>query len=178
MTKLSARLGLTRFEADEYYKQALQAYNKKKMDEAILAMEQAIELLPNNAEYYAARGFFYLEDGIIDKAGEDFEQALTTHPYEPLAHYGRGMIAYNARNWDEALAHFTDAYRSDPDRVETLYYLAIVHHHKHQNARASEVMQQAAQLMEVRGDKRQRDAERWVKEFDKLAAEQRQLPPG
>jgi len=178
MAKMSQRLGLTRYEADEQYKVALQAYEKKKMDEAILAMEQAIELLPSNAEYYAARGFFYLEDGVIDKAGEDFEQALTLHTYEPLAHYGRGMIAYNARNWDEALAHFNDAYRADPDRVETLYYLAIVHHHKQENELAAQIMTRAVAMMEKRGDKRQRDAERWIKEFEKLAAEQRQLPSG
>jgi len=178
MAKMSQRFGLTRYEADEHYKDALQAYERKKMDEAILAMEQAIELLPSNAEYYAARGFFYLEDGVIDKAGEDFERALTLHAYEPLAHYGRGMIAYNARNWDEALAHFNDAYRADPDRVETLYYLAIVHHHKRENDLASQVMSRAAMMMEKREDKRQRDADRWIKEFDRLAEEQRQLTSG
>jgi tetratricopeptide (TPR) repeat protein len=143
MARLAQRFGLTRYEADEYYKQALLAYGKKNLNEAILAMERAIELLPRNSEYYAARGFFYLEDGVVNKANEDFERALALHPYETLAHFGRGMIAYHAKNWEEALAHFTDAYHADPNRAETLYYLALVHHHRQNNAQALAIMQQA-----------------------------------
>jgi tetratricopeptide (TPR) repeat protein len=179
MARLAQRLGLTRYEADEHYKQALAFYNKKSMDEAILAMENAIALLPNSSEYYAARGFFYLEDGIPNKAAEDFEQALKLHPYETLAHYGRGLMAYNAKNWDEALAHFTDAYRADPKRAETLYYLALTLHHKRDNAHALPYMQKAAQLMDQAGDKRKRDADKWVKEFESLIEERRkQLTSG
>lgn len=176
MARLAQRFGLTRYEADEYYKQALQAYDKKNLNDAILAMEQAIELLPKNSEYYAARGFFYLEDGVINKAADDFERALKIHPYETLAHFGRGMIAYNSKNWDEAQAHFTDAYHADPERPETLYYLALVHHHKRDNARALEFMKQAQSLLDQRGDKRQADANRWIRELTKLVEEQRQLP--
>jgi tetratricopeptide (TPR) repeat protein len=175
MAFLAQRFGLTRYEADEYYKLALAAYDKRKMDEALLAMEQAIELLPRNSEYYAARGFFFLEDGVINKANDDFEKALSIHPYETMAHFGRGMIAYNAKNWDEAQAHFQDAYYSNPERPEILYYLALVHHHKHANEQALAYMQQAHALFEKAGDKRQSDANRWVRELGKLANQQKQL---
>ncbi len=176
MTRLVQRLGLTRYEADEYYKQALAAYQKRHLDEAILAMERAIELLPTNAEYYAARGFFYLEDGVKDKAGEDFEAALRHYPYETLAHYGRGVIAYASKNWDEALAHFTDAYRSRPERPETLYYLALTYHHKGQNAQALGLMQQANAHFEQADDKRKADSGRWLRELEKQVAQQQQAP--
>ncbi|GAB4519937.1 MAG: hypothetical protein OHK0046_29530 [Anaerolineae bacterium] len=175
MARIAQRLGLTRYEADEYYKQALDAYNKRKLDEAIIAMEQAILLLPKNSEYYAARGFFYLQDGIINKAQEDFQQALKLYPYEVLAHYGRGMIAYNSRNWDEALAHFNDAYRAKPDRAETVYYLALVYHHKGMNLQAYPLMQQALALFEKTDDKRKADASRWLRTLEKQAEEQKQL---
>lgn len=176
MARLVQRMGLTRFEADEYYKEALDAYIKRKLDEAIVTMDKAIELLPNNAEYYAARGFFYLEDGIDHKAGEDFEQALKLFPYETLAHYGRGVIAYKSKNWDEALAHFTDAYRSRPDRPETLYYLALAHHHKGQNVKALGYMQQAHGIFEKAGDKRRMtDSNKWLKALEKQAEEQQKL---
>lgn len=179
MSRLTQRLGLTRFEADEHYKQALQAYDKRNMEEALLAMEQAIIMLPDESEYWAARGLFYLEDGINDKAAADFEQALRLHPYEPLAHYGRGVIAYNSRNWDEALAHFTDAYRADPKRPETLYYLGLTHHRRRENRYALNVMQQAQARFEEKEDRRARDAARWIKTFEKMAEEERdQLPDG
>lgn len=171
MARLTQRLGLTRFEADEYYKKAIIAYNKRNGDEAILNMELAIELLPTNAEYYAARGFFYLQDGIKDKAQVDFEQALKIYPYEMMAHFGRGIIAYEDKNWDEALAHFNDAYRSDPKRAETLYYLALTHHRKSENVQALAFMRLADAGFDVNKDKRKRNTERWIKTLESLVAQ-------
>lgn len=168
MPPLSQRLGLTRYESDELYRQALEAYRKRQMDEAVLKMNDAIALLPTHAEYYAARGFFSLEDGEKKKALEDFQHALKLNPLEMLAHYGRGIIAYGDKNWDEALAHFTDAYRSDPNRAETLYYLAITYHRKTNNAAAKNFMEQALAGMEKSGDKRRGDAQKWLREFQRL----------
>src|SRR5215467_7517850 len=109
MARITQRLGFSRFEADEYYQQALDSYRKEKPDTAILQLNDAIALLPNRAEYYAARGFFYLGEDDKDKAIPDFEKALKLNKLEMLAHFGRGMIAYKDKNWDEALAHFGDA---------------------------------------------------------------------
>jgi tetratricopeptide (TPR) repeat protein len=177
MAKFSQRLGLTRYEADEYYKQALAAYGKMQLEQAILDMNQAIELLPNNAEYYAARGLFYLEDGVKDKAQADFEQALKLHRHEMLANFGRGIIAYNDKNWDEALAHFLDAYAVEPQRPEILYYLALTYHRKGNNNAALPYMEQAQAAFEATSDKRRTDANRWVKEFQRLMAQaQKPLP--
>jgi tetratricopeptide (TPR) repeat protein len=167
MARLTQRLGFTRFEADEYYKQALDAFVKRRFDEAILSMDKAIEALPTKSEYYAARGFFYLEDGVRDKALADFEHALKLYRYEMLAHYGRGIIAYEDRNWDEALAHFSDAYRADPKRPETLYYLALLYHRKGNNEAAQQLMAQAQAAFEAANDRRKADASRWVKELQK-----------
>lgn len=171
MARLVERLGLTRYEADEYYKQALQAYEKRQIEEALLKMEAAINLLSNEPEYYAARGLFYLEDGIYDKAQADFERALKLNPYEMLAHYGRGVIAYKDNNFDEAEAHFRDAFIANQTRPETLYYLALVYHRKRDNRRAHATMQQAGSLFPEK-DKRRGDANRWVREFQRLIDQQ------
>lgn len=165
---LTARLGLTRYDADEYYKEALEQYKKRNLEEALLKMEQAIQLLPHNSEYYAVRGFFYLQDGVRQRALQDFEQALKLHPYEMLAHYGRGVIAYQDKNWDEAMAHFTDAWAAMPDRPETLYYLGLVAHRQGQQMQALNWMQQAHAQFEKHEDKRHaRDAERWLRELER-----------
>jgi tetratricopeptide (TPR) repeat protein len=177
MPRLTQRLGFTRYEADEYYREALQHYGKRKVNDAILSMERAIELLPTNAEYYAARGFFYLEDGIDKKAAVDFEKALELYSYEMMAHYGLGMIAYKAKKWDEAQEHFTNAYRANPERPETLYYLALSHHHKGENTPALAYMQQAEVLFEANEDKRKSQTGRWVRQLQKLAKQAR-LPEG
>ncbi|MEP7292308.1 MAG: hypothetical protein ABI835_11020, partial [Chloroflexota bacterium] len=56
MPRINQQLGFTRYEADEYYKQALDAYQKGDLDAAVDAMKNAIAALPKKAEYYAARG--------------------------------------------------------------------------------------------------------------------------
>lgn len=178
MVNFTQRLGLTRYEADEYYKKALEAYGKLKLEEAILNMDEAIKALPNNSEYYAARGLFYLEDGVTEKAQADFEYAVKLHRYELLACYGRGIIAFKQGNWDEALAHFTDAYGADPNRPETLYYLALTQHRKGNHAAALPLMEKAQTALETAGDKRRVDATKWVKELQRLIAQaQKPLTP-
>lgn len=168
MAVFTRRLGVTRFQADEYYQLALAAYGKRNMDDAIDNMTKAIEVLPTRGEYYAARGFFYLEDGVPDKAQADFDKALKIYPFEMLAHYGRGMMAYKDKNWDAALQHFTGAFRADPKRPETLYYLALVYHRKGQNAAALNLMSQAVTGFEAANDKRKSDAARWVRELQRV----------
>jgi tetratricopeptide (TPR) repeat protein len=178
MTRLVQRLGLTRYEADEHYKRALQLYQKGELNDAILEVGYAIELLPTNPEYYATRGFFYLEDGIEREASEDFDESLRLYPYEMLAHYGLGIIAWRDKNWSEAQEHFTAAYRADPERPETLYYLALAHHRNQENDRASAYMQKAAERFDAQGDgKNRRNADRWIKEFEKLLKQLRDANP-
>jgi tetratricopeptide (TPR) repeat protein len=167
MARITQRLGLTRFEADEYYQQALASYRKAKPDTAILQMTDAIALLPTRAEYYAARGYFYLGEDNKEKALADFEKALKLDRLEMLAHYGRGMIAYKDKNWEEALAHFGDAYKADPKRPETLYYLALTYHRKGSHEVARRLMDMAVSAF-AENDKRRGDAQKWVKEFDKI----------
>jgi tetratricopeptide (TPR) repeat protein len=182
MARLVQRLGLTRYEADEHYKKALlilKDVEKKNstatVDDAIIEITYAIDLLPTNAEYYAARGYFYLLDSMNREAQTDFEQALKVYAYEMLAHFGLGVLAYRERQWDVALAHFQDAYYAQMDRAETLYYLALTHHRKQQNAQALEWMTRAEALFEQANNaKQKRHATHWIKEFDKLA--KKQLP--
>jgi tetratricopeptide (TPR) repeat protein len=178
MSRVTARFGLSRFEADEYYQLALDAYKKGRYDVAINNLNDAIGLMPNRAELYAARGFIYLEDGVKDKAQADFQQAIKIFPLEMLAHYGRGIIAFNDKNWDEAIAHFTDAYKSDPNRPETLYYLALAYHRKGEHEIARRVMDNAFNAF-TESDKRKSDAQKWVKEFDKILGKKDSptLPP-
>lgn len=168
MSQLTKRLGLSRYDADVEYKLSIQHYLKRQLTDAILAVERAIELLPTNAEYLAARGFYYLEDGAEKEAKRDFEAALAVFAYEVLAHVGLGMLAYRNSKWDVALEHFIQAYRADPKRAETAYYLALCYHRKLQNKEALDYMTKAVALMEKSNDKRKADAQKWVKQFEKM----------
>lgn len=178
MARITARLGMTRYEADEYYRIALDKFDKKKLEEAINNIDLAIDMYPRRAEYHAVRGYFRLQDGTPVEAGEDFDQALAINPYEILANFGKGVIAYNHKDYDQALDYFTKAWAAQPERAETLYYLGLTFHRKRDNVQAKFYMSQAADTYEKTAEtdrearKRMRSAEKWLSEFDKLIAEQ------
>jgi tetratricopeptide (TPR) repeat protein len=169
MARLVARFGITRLEAD-----ALDFFQKNNLDQAILNMNSAIELLPNRSEYHAARGFFRLEDGDPNRAEPDFDKALQINPYELLANFGKGVIAYNHKDYDKALEFFMKAWAAENNRPETLYYLALAHHRKKDNHFAFYWMQQAIALYQNLPEddrearRRLRNAEKWIGEFEKL----------
>lgn len=174
MANLPARFGLTRYEADEHYKMAINFYQKRNLEQALLHIGHALRLLPYNAEYHAAQGFFHLEDGVPDKAEAAFDEALRLNQYEMLANYGKGVLAYKQKNWQAALQYFMNAWAALPERPETLYYLALTTHHTGDNRRALEWMRQAAaayaKLESPEARKPARDAARWVAELERLVA--------
>ncbi len=178
MPRIDQRLGFTRYEADEYYKQALDAYRKGDFDNAVDAMTNAIAALPKKAEYYAARGLMYLDDAVNQKALADFDMALKLFPHELLAHYGRGILAYREQNWDEALEHFTAAYYADTERPETLYYLALTYYRQRDFASAANLMKLAHDRFEALNDKRKADAAKWLRELGKMAEKTAELLGG
>jgi tetratricopeptide (TPR) repeat protein len=167
MANLTQRLGLPRYEADEFYKLGLAAFAKGDYDQAIDNLNKAIDLLPTNSEYLAARGYMFLRDGVRDKANNDFDSALRHHEFEMLAHFGRGILAYKDKNWEDAETAFSRARAVEPERAETLYYLALVYHRQKNNKAALPMMQQAEDLFEIAKDKRRLDARQWVREFQK-----------
>ncbi len=178
MPRIDQRLGFTRFEADEHYKQALDAYRKGDFDTAVDAMKNAIAALPNKAEYYAARGLMYLDDGVTQSAQEDFDYALQLFPHEMLAHYGMGMIAFKNQEWDEALQRFTAAYYADTTRPETLYYLALTYYRQRDFASAANLMKLANDRFEALNDKRKADSQRWLRELARMADKTAELLKG
>ncbi|MCA9916096.1 MAG: tetratricopeptide repeat protein, partial [Anaerolineae bacterium] len=85
-----------------------------------------------------------------------------------------GTIFFQREDYEAALQFFTKAWAALPNRVETLYYLALTEHRLRNNQKALQRMQQATEKLgqqdindrETR--KRQRNAERWINEFEKL----------
>jgi tetratricopeptide (TPR) repeat protein len=175
-----SRFGITRYEADEYYRIALDYYNKKNLEEAVSNITNAIDLFPKRAEFYSTRGFFHMEESVFDKAEADFDRALKLHPYDVLANYGKGAIAYSRAEYEVARDYFMKAWAANQQRPETLYYLALTEHRLKNNVKAIEWMRQAAHIYEPLAEtdaearKRKRNADRWIGEFHKLAEQQRQ----
>ncbi len=170
MKKMWQRLGLSRYQADERYALALSAFAKKDMPGARAEIQAALELLPRHAEYHAALGLFQLEGKAARQAAVAFERALALDPYDMLANYGLGALAYREKNWQSAEQFFLTALAAKPDRAETQYYLAMACHRQGRNAEAQRWMEAAQARFTKAQDRRQRHCSGWLREFAKLQA--------
>ena len=170
MTRLGQRLGIPRYKADERYQAGLAAFTARDLKMAIAELQAAIELLPNHAEYHATLGFLLLEDKQRAKADVSFERSITLNPYEMLSNYGKGMIAYRAKDWKAAAGYFASALVARPNRPETQYYMAMVKHRLGKNGDALNWMRSAAAGFATAKDRRESHCSAWMREFEKLYA--------
>ena len=162
------RFGRARYAADRHYQRALTAWQDGRLPEARLAAENAIEMLPSQAEYQALLGWLLLEDDARAAALAAFDAALAQSPYDMLANYGRGRLAYADKDWDGAAGCFLSALAAQPERPETHYYLALVRHRQHQNGPAFTWMEGARDRFAAADDPRQDHCRLWLREFEKL----------
>lgn len=171
MPSFNQRLGVSRLEADEYYQQALEAYQKRDYDGAVEVLNKALDLLPNKSEYLVARGMIYLDDQDLEKAEADFTAALKAFQYEMGAHYGLGLIAFRRRKFADAVEHLKKAHYADVERPETLYNLSLAYYNHGDLVNGVNYMGMAFEAFEKAGDKRKSEAQRWLKEFQKNSAQ-------
>ena len=172
MTKLAQWLGIPRYRADERYLQALRVFSQRDLKSAQAFIAEALELLPGHAEYHAVQGFFAQEDKSPERATASYERAIQLNPYEMLANYGRGMLAYRNREWAAAAEHFSNALAAQPRRAETHYYLAMTQHRLGNNSEAWRWMTVAAERFASSADRRERHCHSWLREFEKLMSAQ------
>ena len=171
MIKLAQRLGASRFEADEFYWQALAAFQRQDYEEALALIDSAIQRHPSYAEYHATLGWFHHERDATSQARSAFDHALTINPYEMLANYGLGILAYKDKDWEAAASYFLNAIAAQPNRPETLYYLSLVQHRQGENKRAIQWMQRAKEAFSSAGDNRERQCLSWIRQYEKLSKE-------
>src|SRR5258708_36262724 len=99
-----------------------------------------------------------------DKARLDLEYALTLNKRQWLAHYALGLLDYQEHDFSSAITHFDQAHQLSIHRPEIFYYRAVAHYQAGDDKKAVEDMHRAIQLFRP-GDKRRKDAEAWLKEF-------------
>lgn len=171
MPTFGQRFGVSRFEADEAYRQALEAMGRRAYDQAFDLFNRAIEALPTGSEYHAARGLIHLEEAEYTQARADFEESLRLFPHEMLAHFGLGVIAFKAdKDYARAVSHFLSAYYVQPERAETLFWLAMSYYQQGDLVNAANFLARADASFEKANDKRRSETQRWIKELAKHAA--------
>ncbi|MBN1963837.1 MAG: tetratricopeptide repeat protein [Anaerolineae bacterium] len=156
--------------ADRYLERGLYHLDKKKYEDALADLNAAIEHEPDNAELYATRGVIYAEsdnEDYADYARDDLTYARYLDPKQWVAEYYLGMMSYHEEDYHEALRRFTAARDLAPLRPETYYYRALCYYKLDDVGTARIEMELARQLLDQEGDRRFREARRWLKIFEK-----------
>ncbi|MCD4686075.1 MAG: tetratricopeptide repeat protein [Anaerolineae bacterium] len=147
---------------ERHYERGLYHYTRKKYDLALTDLDNALERDPRNPEYYTARGLVLLQGGYEDEAEEDFAYGLKLDPTQWLAHYGRGLRAFKAKQYQAAIDHFSRAQHIAPTRAEVYYHRAVAFYEMGNLAQAHMDMEFAVQQFENHR-KRRSQAKKWLK---------------
>lgn len=153
--------------AERYLERALAAYSAQKYDEALLDLNEALRYERNNAELYATRGIVLLDMGQPEEAEKDFQKALKIDPSQWIIPYMRGKHAFENGNYDDAIAHFSQAQRFTPLRPEIYIYRAAAYYHKDEKKLAQQDIDSALQIMPS-GHKGRGIARKWLAKIKKL----------
>ena len=92
----------------------------ERMDEAVAALECAIEINGNPASYHANLGEILRQAGRLDEALSAIEQAIRLQPDNAQAHNNLGIVHYERKQFEEAVASYRRALDLRPGMAEAL----------------------------------------------------------
>jgi len=114
--------------AHQLYGQAL--YYLFNYDNALITLNQAIDLNESNADALYYRGLVYYAQNELSKAIKDFEKALRISG-NCWYYYNNGRAYYKIKNYENAMANFTGAIQADTlNIIKDKYFLRGLSHFK------------------------------------------------
>lgn len=153
---------------ERYLERALHHLGRKKYDDAILDLTEALKHEKRNPELLATRGYVYLKADDVANAEKDFEKALKIDPTQWIIYYGRAVHAYEAEQYDKALEQLNLMQRFVPLRPELYILRAAIFYQKGDKKRAMIEIDNAEQTMQPDDEKRKKEAQKWLRAIKKL----------
>lgn len=130
--------------AKEALDRGMQALREDKLDEAEKALEQAMELAPNNPNVLYVQGLLDLKRHEWTKAQGVLEKATQMEPNSARALAALGMALCNQKKYAEAIPPLEKSVQVDPSSGwETHWTLAESYYHSRRYDEALKVSQQA-----------------------------------
>jgi tetratricopeptide (TPR) repeat protein len=101
-----------------YYRTGVRLYQKAKMKEALVQLDEAVKLDPKCAEFYFRRGDCFLELDKLNDAYSDFTRAIQLDPRHFPAFKRRARLSYERGKFDDALKDYTSAEKAATNLIE------------------------------------------------------------
>lgn len=100
---------------NKFYLKALEKIKDKKLAEAILFLDKAIEEEPTNAVYYSERGVCYLNLNQKGRALEDMNQSVKLDPDYSYRYASRAFVKDSMGDIEGGIADYEIAVKLDPE---------------------------------------------------------------
>ncbi len=139
-------------EAQQAFEQGKAYYNKQDYDHAAAEFTRALELVPDQAEYWRWRGWCYNWQGDHDRAIADYTRAIQLDPIRADYYLERGISHHLKGDYDRAIAHYTRAIELNPNKADYYRQRGLSYHAKGDYDRAIADHSQAIQLDPKKAD--------------------------
>ena len=129
------------------YKFAMLAMQVGMFDPAKAALENALNLRPNDPAYLLALGIAWLRKGDLFEAEKIFRRSVQLEPASELAQVHLGYVLLNQKKYDEARVWLEKSARATAPMPEVFYYLGLVAQEQNDDAKAIELFEKAVQKL-------------------------------
>jgi len=129
-------------------RKANEAFKNGDYELAVQLYRQAIDQNPDNSRLYFNLGNALAEAGYTDEAMEvynQFRNMTEESNQQALADYNRGKLLSEQENFDEALSHFREALRKNPNDEDARFNYELAQRMKQQQEQQQQQQQQDSQ---------------------------------
>ena len=129
-------------------RKANEAFKNGDYELAVQLYRQAIDQNPDNSRLYFNLGNALAEAGNTEEAMEVYEQfkSMTeVNDQQALADYNKGKLLSEQENFDEAISHFREALRKNPDDEDARFNYELAQRMKQQQEKQQQEQQQDSQ---------------------------------
>ncbi|KAL4474987.1 hypothetical protein ABPG74_001683 [Tetrahymena malaccensis] len=103
-------------------------YDKDNINKGIEHINKAIQLDPNNSDYYNIQGCLYEKALMIDEAEKSFKIAIEKDPSSSLAYHNLGYMNQKIyQNNDEAIKYYQKAVEKNTRAESSLFNIAVAY---------------------------------------------------
>jgi tetratricopeptide (TPR) repeat protein len=108
-------LRLNPFDPDFFYLEAHIAMYEEKWDKALTAAERGLEIDPEHVNLINLRAQALIKLNRKAEAAQTLDYALHKAPEDSFSHANKGWVAIESDQYDEAISHFKEALRLNPE---------------------------------------------------------------
>jgi len=127
-----------------YFDLGVFAYEEGDYQNAIKNLTQAIQLVPDEPEYFHYLGKAYMETEAYDLSEKNLTDAWNMSPTLPDIQTDRAMLYYRKSDFKTAATLFQEVIKKNPSDILSTYYAANCLYHQKEYYPASRLFQKAA----------------------------------